>query len=112
MGLVLSIACVMNIFVLQIYALKFYISNSKSLEKRTFILLYRKHSSNMQQYVDKIKHILTHNSIDMVLSDFNINHLNNSESKVLKTLMEDKLQYSQIVKSPTFVSSGSRFNRS
>ena len=44
----------------------------------------------MQQYVDKIKHILTHNSID-------INYLNNSESKVLKTLMEDTLQYTQIV---------------
>ena len=60
----------------------------------------------MQQYVDKIKHILTHNSIDMILGDFNINCLNDSESKVLKTLMEDTLQYTQIVKSPTFVSSG------
>ena len=56
----------------------------------------------MRQYVDQIKHILTHNSIDVILGDFNINYLNNSESKVLKTLMEDTLQYTQIDKSPTF----------
>ena len=61
----------------------------------------------MRQYVDEIKRILTYNSIDMILGDFNINYLNDSESKVLKTLMEDTLQYTQIVKSPTFVSSGS-----
>ena len=43
----------------------------------------------------------------MILGDFNINYLNDSESKLLKTLMEDTLQYTQIVERPTFVSSGS-----
>ena len=90
--------------------LKFSLSNSKSLERRTVILLYRKHSSNSRQYVDQIKHILNHNSIDMILGDFNINYLHDSESKVLKTLMEDTLQYTQIVKSPSFLSSGSLIN--
>ena len=42
----------------------------------------------------------------MILGDFNINYLNDSESKLLKTLMEDTLQYTQIVERPTFVSSG------
>ena len=70
-------------------------------------MLYRKHSPNTQQHVDEIKHILTHNSIDMILGDFYINYLNDSESKVLKTLMEDTLQYTQIVKSPSFVAPGS-----
>ena len=46
----------------------------------------------------------------MILGDFNINYLHDSESKVLKTLMEDTLQYTQIVKSPTFLSSGSLIN--
>ena len=88
-------------------ALKFCISSSKSHKRRTVLLLYRKQSSNTRQYVDQIKHILTQNFINMILGDFNINYLNDSESKVLKTLMEDTLQYTQIVKSPTFVSSGS-----
>ena len=86
-------------------ALKFCISSSKSHKRRIVLLLYRKQSSNTRQYVDQIKHILTHNFINMILGDFNINYLNDSESKVLKTLMEDTLQYTQIVKSPTFFSS-------
>ena len=61
----------------------------------------------MQQYVDQIKQILSHKSIDMILGDFNIDYLNDSESKILKTMMEETLQYTQIVQSPTFVSSGS-----
>ena len=52
-------------------ALKFDLVNSKKQEIRTFLLLYRKQSSNIQ-YVDCLKYVLNSCSVDMILGDFNL----------------------------------------
>ena len=87
-------------------AVKFVICSTNTLKRKTLLLLYRKHSTNSHQYVEKLKHILDHSSVDMILRDFNINFLNNNEIKALKELM-DTFGYTQIVQSPTFLSAGS-----
>lgn len=57
------------------------------------------------QYIDCLKYILNSYTIDIILGDFNINYLNDSQVK-LKSLMKS-FNYSQIVTKPTFISSGS-----
>ena len=87
-------------------ALKVIITSSATKQKRSLILLYRKHGTNIQQYIDNMKYLLNQHPVDMILGDFNINYLNDNEIKPLKTLM-NSLNYEQIVQSPTFVSAGS-----
>ena len=60
----------------------------------------------MQQYIDRIGCLLNQHPVDIILGDFNINYLNDKEIEPLKILM-DSLNYKQIVRSPTFLSSGS-----
>ena len=86
-------------------ALKFGLVNSKSQELQTFLLLYRKQTSNIQ-YVDCLNYILNSYTIDMILGDFNINYFNGNQVQPLKSLMES-FNYTQIVTKPTFISSGS-----
>ena len=89
-----------------INALKFDMVNSQSQELKTFLLLYRKQSSNILQYVDCLKYMLNSYSIDIILGDFNINYFNDNQVQPLKSLMES-FNYTQIVTKPTFISSGS-----
>ena len=89
-----------------INALKFDMVNSQSQELKTFLLLYRKQSSNILQYVDCLKYMLNSYSIDIILGDFNMNYFNDNQVQPLKSLMES-FNYTQIVTKPTFISSGS-----
>ena len=82
------------------------IINNTTLLSYTILVLYRKNSSNISQYVQDLRNILNSNAIDMILGDFNINYLNNDTIQPLKSLM-DSVEYSQIIQSPTFVSAGS-----
>lgn len=88
-------------------AVKFVIFSTTTQKRKTLLLLYRKQSTNINQYCQNLKDILDQNSIDIILGDFNINYLaNNNEVKVLKELM-DIYTYTQIVQTPTFLSAGS-----
>ena len=87
-------------------ALKFVITSNSSKQKISLILLYRKHGTNMQQYIDSMGYLLNQYPVDIILGDFNINYLNDKEIRPLKILM-DSLNYKQIVQSPTFLSAGS-----
>ena len=87
-------------------ALKFDLVNSKSQEIRTFLLLYRKQTSNIIQYVDCLNYVLNSYTIDIILGHFNINYFNDNQVQPLKSLMES-FNYTQIVTKPTFISSGS-----
>ena len=58
----------------------------------------------MSQYIQCLRYLLTSFTADIVLGDFNINYFNDNQVEHLKSLM-DSLNYSQIVKKPTFVSS-------
>ena len=91
----------------QVNATKFTIINNTTPLSYTILVLYRKNSSNISQYVQYLRNILNSNATDMILGDFNINYLNNNDTiQPLKSLMHS-LEYSQIVQSPTFVSAGS-----
>ena len=88
-------------------ALKFVTFSTTTQKRKTILLLYRKQSANINQYLENLKDILDQNSIDIILGDFNINYLaNNNEVKVLKELM-DIYTYTQIVQTPTFLPAGS-----
>ena len=88
-------------------ALKFVTFSTTTQKRKTILLLYRKQSTNINQYLENLKDILDQNSIDIILGDFNINYLaNNNEVKVLKELM-DIYTYTQIVQTPTFLPAGS-----
>lgn len=89
-----------------INAIKFLLVNHVTDISQSVILLYRKHSSNILDYINVIKDILISYDIELVLGDFNITFFNHDQIKPLKTLM-DSLHYIQVVKSPTFVSAGS-----
>ena len=101
-----TVCIVEHEYISSLNAVKFVIFSTNTLKRKTLLLLYQKHSTNIRQYVENLKHILDHNSVDMILGDFNINFLNNHEIKALKELM-DTFSYTQIVQSPTFLSAGS-----
>ena len=69
-------------------ALKFDLVNSKSQEICAFILLFRKQTSNIIQYVNCLKYILNSYTIDIILGDYNINYFNDNQVQPLKSLME------------------------
>ena len=70
------------------------------------MIIYRKQSLNITQYINSIKQTLNDNDINIIFGDFNINYLSDDEIKPLKSLMTS-LDYKQVVQSPTFVSAGS-----
>ena len=61
-----------NEYFSSVNALKFVIFSPTTQKKITLLLLYRKQSTNISQYLEKLKDILNQNSIDIFLSDFNI----------------------------------------
>ena len=95
-------------YICPLNALKFVITtNNYTIPKiYSVILLYRKHGTNVQQYIDSLEHSLNEYPVDIILGDFNINYLNDKEIQPLKTLM-NYLNYEQIVQSPMFISAGS-----
>ena len=56
-------------------ALKFVIFSTTTQKRKTLLLLYRKQSTNINQYLENLKDILDQNSIDIILGDFNISYL-------------------------------------
>ena len=89
-----------------INAIKFIVINHITDITLCVMLLYRKHSLNITQYINSIEQTLNDNDINIIFGDFNINYLSDDEIKPLKSLMTS-LDYKQVVQSPTFVSAGS-----
>ena len=91
----------------EINALKFVLTrNSVTQVSRTLLLLYRKHNTSVLQYLNNLRSILSTNTIDMIVGDFNINYLDDDNIRPLKLLI-DSLNYTQIIQSATFISTGS-----
>ena len=93
-------------YFLSLNAIKYELVNSRPKEIRNVLLLYRKQNSDVSQYIECLKYLLTRFTADIVLGDFNINYLNDSQTEHLRSTMES-LNFIQIVTKPTFVSSGS-----
>ena len=72
----------------------------------TFLLLYRKHQSNVDIFITNLGNILDQLPIDVVLGDFNINYLSEKDSSYLRATLESRLHFQQIVEEATFLSSG------
>ena len=89
-----------------INGIKFEIESNIKMQKQSFLLVYRKQSTSIRNYITGLKNILSVHDIDTVLGDFNINYFNDKDSFPLKSMMES-LEYKQIVQQPTFISSGS-----
>ena len=87
-------------------AMKYELVNNMSNGTQNVLLLYRKQNSNVSQYIECLRYLLTSSTVDIVLGDFNINYFNDNQVEHLKSLMES-LNYIQIVAKSTFVSSGS-----
>ena len=85
---------------------KFVVLDRTTQFKQRIVLPYRKQRSNIVHFLEGIRYILLSNIIDIVLGDFNINYLKDDDVKGLKSLM-DSLEYTQVVESATFISSGS-----
>ena len=79
-----------------INAIKFVLIKHITDISQSIILLYRKHSYNILQYINGSRDILISYDIDLVLGDFNINFFNNDQIKPLKTLV-DSVHYLQVV---------------
>ena len=71
-----------------------------------FLLLYRPKHFHKLQFCINIEQIIMCNNVDIIVGDFNINYLNESNSIELKQSMV-RSGYTQIVKKPTFISAGS-----
>lgn len=76
-------ACDQEYFPL-VNAVKLTIINNTTQRSCTVLVLYRKNSSNISQYVQDLSNILNSNAIDMILGDFNINYLNDDTCQPLK----------------------------
>ena len=48
-------------------ALKFNVFSTSTQKRKTLLLLYRKQSTNIHQYVENLKHVLERNSVDIIL---------------------------------------------
>ena len=88
-----------------INALKFVATKSSIQQQLSFLLLYRRNSSNVSQFINSIEYLLRSDHIDIILGDFNINYFNEKDMRPLESLMHS-LNYVQIVQIPTFISSG------
>ena len=86
-----------------INALMFEILQTNTNKIMTFLLIYRKNNSNVQEFCQSLSNILQTNRIQIILGDFNANYF---IANTLQQLM-NSLGYIQIVSEPTFVSSGS-----
>ena len=69
----------------------------------SFLLVYRKNSSSILDYVNGMDYLLRAHSIDIILGDLNINFFNTTDIQPLTNLMQS-LNYVQIIDKPTFIS--------
>ena len=69
-----------------------------------FLLLYRKHHTNVNNFIQNLRNILNKVSVDVVLGDFNVNYFSDKDSAELKSASEESLDFQQVVKKPTFIS--------
>ena len=72
----------------------------------SFLLIYKKNSTNTTQYADSLNNILRTHTMDIIFGDLNINYFDEFGMMSLKELM-NSYGYIQIVNKPTFVSAGS-----
>ena len=92
--------------ILSTNALKFVIFNSLTNHSISFLLLYRKNTTNIHESINNLNDLLSVSSIDIIMGDFNINYFNDTTIMQLKELM-NFYAYKQVVQSATFVPSGS-----
>lgn len=85
--------------------MKFVVLNSTNGVKHSFLVIYRKQSRTIQGFITELEHILYNHDIDVVLGDFNINYMNSDDCNPLKSMMQS-LNFEQVLKEPTFISSG------
>ena len=88
-----------------INGLKFVVLNSTNGVKHSFLVIYRKQSRTIPGFITELEHILCNHDIDVVLGDFNINYMNSDDCNPLKLMMQS-LNFKQVVKETTFISSG------
>ena len=72
----------------------------------SFLLIYKKNSTNTTQYADSLNNNLRTHTMDIIFGDLNINYFDEFGIMSLKELM-NSYGYIQIVNKPTFVSAGS-----
>ena len=84
---------------------KFVVLNSTNGVKHSYLVIYRKQSRTIPGFITELEHILCNHDIDVVLGDFNINYINSDDCNPLKSMMQS-LNFEQVVKEPTFISSG------
>ena len=89
-----------------INAVKYVVVNNVYQSLITLLLLYRKNNSSIAQYVNDLRYIINDHDIHIILGDFNINYFNDDEMKPVNDMMNSS-NYTQVVQSPTFISSGS-----
>lgn len=89
-----------------INAVKYVVVNNVYQSRITLLLLYRKNNFSIAQYVHDLRHIINDHDIHIILGDFNINYFDDDEMKPLNDMMNSS-NYTQVVQSPTFISSGS-----
>lgn len=82
---------------------EFFCDNKEVKRNISFLLIYRKNCSKIQQFVNGLNYLLRAHTVDILLGDFNINYFNSKDREPLTLLMES-LHYVQIVKEPTFIS--------
>ena len=80
------------------------ICQQDSCVKIKYLLLYRKHNTNVNNFIQNLRNILNEVSVDMVLGDFNVNYFSDKDSSELKSRLEESLDFQQVVKKPTFIS--------
>ena len=86
--------------------MKFVVLNSTNGVKHSFLVIYRKQPRTIPGFITELVHILYNHDIDVVLGDFNINnYMNSDDCNPLKSMMQS-LDFEQVVKEPTFISSG------
>ena len=78
----------------------------KSMTSLNALLLYRSKDLHKIQFLMNLENIVSHNKIDVVIGDFNINFFNESDSAQLIQTMGN-YGFVQIVKNATFLSAGS-----
>ena len=93
-------------YISSVNGLKLAFVHQQCRELRTILLLYQKQNLNITNYLECLEYVLVSNRVDIVVGDFNVNYLSDNKIQPLKALMES-LGFGQLVKEPTFLSSGS-----
>ena len=71
----------------------------------SLLLLYRRKEWNKWEFITNLSTVLCMYHVDLVLGDFNIDFLDNTDSEQLRVMMSSH-NFHQVVTTPTFMSSG------